>query len=219
MKFNRSLGLTIVAAALVTAYGCGKEEPKKADTPAAAARTRNARSSVVKIGHAGPTTGPQAHLGKDNENGARLAIDDANAKNIMIDGKKIKFELDAEDDQADPKQGTIVAQKLVDAKVAGVVGHLNSGTTIPASKLYSEAGIPLISPSATNPEVHAAGLQDRVPRHGQRRAAGQRHRQGSRDHARRQEDRHHRRQDRVRRGPRRRNREGRQGRRRNDRRA
>ena len=90
-----------------------------------------------------------------------------------IGGKKVKFELVSEDDQADPKTATIVAQKLVDAKVAGVIGHLNSGTTIPASKIYADAGIPQISPSATNPKYTAAGLQDRVPRDGERRAAGQ----------------------------------------------
>src|SRR5437867_4222719 len=155
MRLNRSLGLTLVAAALITAYGCSKEEPKKAaEAPAPAAP-----EVVVKIGHVGPTTGPQAHLGKDNENGARLAIDDANAKGVTIDGKKAKFELVAEDDQADPKQGTIVAQKLVDDKVAGVVGHLNSGTSIPASKIYSDAGIPQISPSATNPKLTLQGFK------------------------------------------------------------
>jgi len=98
-------------------------------------------------------------LGKDNENGARLAIEDANAKGVVIDGKKVKFDLVAEDDQADPKQGTTVAQKLVDAKVAGVVGHLNSGTSIPASKIYSDAGIPQISPSATNPKLTLQGFK------------------------------------------------------------
>ena len=115
---------------------------------------------TVKIGHVAPTTGPQAHLGKDNENGARMAIDDANGLNIVIDGKKIKFELDAQDDQADPKQGTIVAQKLVDDKVAGVVGHLNSGTSIPASKIYNDAGLPMISPSATNPKLTLQGFKN-----------------------------------------------------------
>jgi branched-chain amino acid transport system substrate-binding protein len=160
MEINRSLGLTIVAAALLTLYGCGKEEAKKAETTAPAVAAAPAMPEItVKIGHVAPTTGPQAHLGKDNENGARLAIDDANAKNIVIDGKKVKFELDAQDDQADPKQGTIVAQKLVDDKVAGVVGHLNSGTTIPASKLYSDAGIPEISPSATNPKYTLQGFK------------------------------------------------------------
>ena len=104
-------------------------------------------------------TGPQAHLGKDNENGARLAIDELNAQALEIGGAKIKFELVAEDDQADPKQGTIVAQKLVDAKVNGVIGHLNSGTTIPASKLYSDAGLPQISGSATNPTYTQQGFK------------------------------------------------------------
>jgi branched-chain amino acid transport system substrate-binding protein len=77
----------------------------------------------------------------------------------MIGGKVLKLELIPEDDQADPKQGTIVAQKLVDAKVAAVVGHLNSGTTIPASKIYSDAGIPQISPSATNPKYTEQGFK------------------------------------------------------------
>ena len=104
-------------------------------------------------------TGPQAHLGKDNENGARLAIDELNAQNIEIGGAKVKFDLLAEDDQSDPKQGTIVAQKLADAKVNGVVGHLNSGTTIPASKIYSDAGIPQISGSATNPRYTQQGFK------------------------------------------------------------
>ena len=89
---------------------------------------------VVKIGHVGPTSGGIAHLGKDNENGARMAIDELNAKGVTIGGKKVKFELLAEDDGGDPKQGTAAAQKLVDSKVAGVVGHLNSGTSIPARR-------------------------------------------------------------------------------------
>ena len=114
---------------------------------------------VVKIGHVGPTSGGIAHLGKDNENGARMAIDELNAKGVMIGGKKAKFELLAEDDAGDPKQGTAAAQKLVDSKVAGVVGHLNSGTSIPASKVYSDAGIPQISPSATNPKFTRQGYK------------------------------------------------------------
>jgi branched-chain amino acid transport system substrate-binding protein len=115
---------------------------------------------VVKIGHVGPTTGGIAHLGKDNENGAKLAIEDLNAKGLTIGGKKIKFELVAEDDAADPKTGTTVAQKLVDAKVNVVIGHLNSGTTIPASKIYNDAGIPQISPSATNPKYTQQGFKN-----------------------------------------------------------
>ena len=106
-------------------------------------------SLTVRIGAAAPLTGPQAHLGKDNENGTRMAIEDANAKGISIGGKKVHFELVSEDDQADPKTATIVAQKLVDDNVSGVIRHLNSGTTIPAAKIYSDNGIPQISPSAT----------------------------------------------------------------------
>lgn len=114
---------------------------------------------VIKIGHVGPLSGPSAHLGKDNENGARLAIEELNTKGISIGGKKVKFELLAEDDAADPKQGTAAAQKLVDQKVNGIVGHLNSGTSIPASKIYSDAGVPQISPSSTNPKFTRQGYK------------------------------------------------------------
>ncbi|HLD13641.1 MAG TPA: ABC transporter substrate-binding protein, partial [Burkholderiales bacterium] len=75
---------------------------------------------IVKIGSVAPLTGPQAHLGRDNDNGARLALDEINAKGLTIGGKKVRFELMSEDDQADPKTATIVAQKLVDAQVKGV---------------------------------------------------------------------------------------------------
>ncbi len=118
-----------------------------------------AQEAIVKIGHVGPVSGAQAHYGRDNENGARLAIDDLNAQAIKIGGKKIKFELVAEDDAADPKQGTAVAQKLCDAKVNGVVGHLNSGTTIPAAKVYDSCGLPMVTPSATNPQLTALGYK------------------------------------------------------------
>ncbi|RQO55328.1 branched chain amino acid ABC transporter substrate-binding protein [Paucibacter sp. KBW04] len=118
-----------------------------------------AQDLVVKIGHVGPTSGAIAHLGKDNELGARMAITELNAKGVMIGGKKAKFELLAEDDAGDPKQGTAAAQKLADAKVNGVIGHLNSGTTIPASKIYFDAGIPQISPSATNPKYTRNGYK------------------------------------------------------------
>jgi branched-chain amino acid transport system substrate-binding protein len=118
-----------------------------------------AAQTVVRIGHVAPLTGAIAHLGKDNELGARMAIEELNAKGIKIGGQAIKFELMSEDDGADPKQGTAAAQKLVDAKVAGVIGHLNSGTTIPASRIYSDAGIPQISPSATNPKYTQQGFK------------------------------------------------------------
>ncbi len=118
-----------------------------------------AQDMVVKIGHVGPVSGPQAHYGKDNENGARMAIDDLNAKGVTIGGKKVKFELVAEDDAADPKQGTAAATKLCDMKVNGIVGHLNSGTTLPASKIYNDCGIPHITPSSTNPKITQNGYK------------------------------------------------------------
>src|SRR5476649_375648 len=114
---------------------------------------------VVKLGHVGPLTGGIAHLGKDNENGARLAVDEANAKGIKLGGKKVRFELMAEDDQADPKLGPVIAQKFADAKAAGVVGHLNSGVTIPSSAIYNQAGIPMITGSSTNPALTEQGFK------------------------------------------------------------
>ena len=153
------LAVSLLAAALAMA-GCSKEAPKTEAKKADAGKAASALAAEVKIGHVGPLTGGIAHLGKDNENGARLAVEEANAAGIKIDGKDVKFTFVAEDDQADPKVGTTVAQKLVDAKVAGVVGHLNSGTSIPASPIYNQAGIPVISGSATNPKLTEQGFKN-----------------------------------------------------------
>ena len=126
---------------------------------AAMAGMVSAQEQVVRIGHVAPMSGAQAHYGKDNENGTRMAIEDLNKQGVTIGGKKIKFEIQAEDDAADPKQGTAAAQKLCDAKVAGVVGHLNSGTTIPASKIYNDCGIPHVTGAATNPDLTKPGYK------------------------------------------------------------
>jgi branched-chain amino acid transport system substrate-binding protein len=151
--------LSVVALSVAAAFALSACGQKEAPAPVAAPAAPVAQPEiVVKLGHVAPMTGPQAHLGKDNENGALLAIEELNSSGIEIGGAKVKFELLAEDDQADPKQGSIVAQKLVDAKVNGVIGHLNSGTTIPASKLYADAGIPQISGSATNPKYTQQGF-------------------------------------------------------------
>jgi branched-chain amino acid transport system substrate-binding protein len=153
---NSKLAIAVVAALALAA--CGQQKPPaKAQSGAAGAQ---AGSLEVKIGHVGPLTGGIAHLGKDNENGARLAVEEANAAGIKIDGKAVKFALVAEDDQADPKVGTTVAQKFVDAKVSGIVGHLNSGVTIPASAIYNQAGIPMITGSATNPKLTEQGFKN-----------------------------------------------------------
>lgn len=106
-------------------------------------------TDTVRIGVVAPLTGPQAHLGKDIENGARLAIDEINAGKPVLGGKPVRFELLVEDDQADPRTATIVGQKLVDNGVKAVIGHLNSGASIPASKIYSDAGIAQVSPVST----------------------------------------------------------------------
>jgi branched-chain amino acid transport system substrate-binding protein len=144
MKIN----LALVAAAALALVACGDKEEAAG----------GGDTMVVKIGHVGPTSGAIAHLGKDNENGGRMAIEELNAAGMTIGGKKVTFELLAEDDAADPKQGTAAAQKLVDAKVNGVIGHLNSGTTIPASSIYHDARLPQISPSATNPKYTRQGF-------------------------------------------------------------
>jgi len=138
----------LVLAAMLVA-SCGKKETAE----------KSSDSVVIKIGNVAPLTGPNAHLGKDNENGARLAVEEVNAQGLVINGKKVTLEFVGEDDASDPKQGTQVAQKLVDQKVVAVVGHLNSGVSIPASKIYSEAGIAQISPSSTNPEYTNQGFK------------------------------------------------------------
>ena len=147
MRTELKLALVAAAVALVA---CGQKNEPAADAAGAAL--------VVKIGHVGATSGAVAHLGKDNENGARLAIDELNAAGVQIGGKVARFELMAEDDAADPKQATAAAQKLVDAGVNGVVGHLTSGATVPASQIYHEAGIVQITPSSTNPKYTRQGF-------------------------------------------------------------
>jgi len=163
MQIPRTLGLTLVAAALVTVYGCGQKTETKSETKtttAPAAAPAAEETVTIKIGHAGPLTGGIAHLGKDDENGVHLAVDEANDKKLKVGGKTVKWEMQSEDDQADPKLGPTIAQKFVDAKVAGVIGHLNSGVSIPASAVYNQANMPMISGSATNPKLTEQGFKD-----------------------------------------------------------
>ncbi|MFF7063026.1 ABC transporter substrate-binding protein [Pseudomonas sp. NPDC008258] len=117
-----------------------------------------ADSEIVRIGFAGPLTGPSAHQGQDVEHGIQIAVEEANQQQLKIGDKVAQFKLVSEDDVADPRTGTAVAQRLVDSKVAVVIGHYNSGTSIPASKIYAAAGIPQISPSATNPTLTRQGI-------------------------------------------------------------
>lgn len=115
--------------------------------------------SVVRIGIAGPTSGVIGHLGRDNEYGARLAIEELNQSSFNIGGRVVTFELVSRDDRADPREGVAVARQLVEARVQGVVGHLISGTSIPAFKVYADAGIPSVAPAATNPKLTRQGLR------------------------------------------------------------
>jgi branched-chain amino acid transport system substrate-binding protein len=114
---------------------------------------------VVTIGHSAPLTGPQAPNGKDNENGARLAIEELNKSGVTVAGQKVTFKLDSQDDQADPKIGVQVAQKLVDDGVLAVVGPYNSGVAIPASRVYNTGGVPIL-PVASNPALTKQGFKN-----------------------------------------------------------
>jgi branched-chain amino acid transport system substrate-binding protein len=144
--------LVAISLCVACAASCGGEAPpSKAPS--------GPQPLTVTIGVAGPLTGGIAHQGKDDENGVALAIEQANARKLVIGGRPVTFRMMSEDDQGDPKIGTLVAQKFVDAKVAAVIGHLNSGVTIPASEIYARAGIPVISGSATNPALTERGLK------------------------------------------------------------
>ena len=144
------IAISVALAMGLSVSACGDKKPEGA---------ANNNNGVVKIGQSSPLTGPQAHIGKDNDNAVRLAIDEINAAKPSIDGKPVTFEVMSEDDQADPKTATIVAQRMIDAGIVGVVGHLNSGATIPASKVYSDNNIPQVSPSATAIKYTAQGFK------------------------------------------------------------
>ncbi len=118
-----------------------------------------AEDQVVKIGQSGPLSGPNAFAGKDNENGVRLALEELNAKKMVVGGKTLKFELMSEDDQCDAKAGVSVAQKFVDAGVKFVMGPYCSGVALPASRIYSEGDV-LVSTVGTNPKVTQRGYKN-----------------------------------------------------------
>jgi branched-chain amino acid transport system substrate-binding protein len=151
---NDGRRLWVALLALAAAAGCGPQEQK----PSASGQAKPAAEEVVRLGFAAPLTGPQAHYGKEMQNGIVLAVEELNAGRPSIGGRPVRFELVSEDDQADPKQGTAVAQRLVDAGISGMLGHFNSGTSIPASKIYAEHGIPQIA-MATAPAYTRNGYR------------------------------------------------------------
>lgn len=142
MQSTRKFKLLAASAAVLAGFAFG---------PAHAAGTE-----TVKLGFAAPLTGPQSHYGEDMKNGLTLALEEANKQGITLDGKTAKFVLVTRDDQADPRTAVQVAQQIVDEKVDGVLGHFNSGTSIPASSVYHDAGLPQIA-MATSPEYTAQG--------------------------------------------------------------
>lgn len=117
-----------------------------------------ADTQIVKLGLSGPMTGPQAQYGKDFESGVLLAIDDFNATKPIVDGKETQFKLDSADDQADPRAGMVVSQKLLDDGVKAMFGPFNSGVAIPASAIFAKAGIPQMS-LATAPAFTRQGYK------------------------------------------------------------
>jgi branched-chain amino acid transport system substrate-binding protein len=146
----RSKALWALALAMAAA-GCG-------DKPAATTgggAGGGAGGAPIKIGVAGPKTGKEAKNGQDLIEGTTLAVEEWNAKGGVL-GRKI--EVVVRDDEAAEKNATTVATELIDAGVAGVVGHFNSGCTLPASKLYKDAGVPMITPASTNPTVTDRGF-------------------------------------------------------------
>jgi branched-chain amino acid transport system substrate-binding protein len=114
------------------------------------------KEDIIKIGIAGPMTGDQAKMGMDFKNGATLAVEEWNSKGGIL-GKKI--ELVISDDQHDPKQAVSIANKMINDGVVGVIGHFNSSCSIPASDVYHRAGIPMITPGSTNPQLTEKGYQ------------------------------------------------------------
>ena len=143
VRTSCSLSLALVAVSLASAHAADAEKPL-----------------VVRIAHGGPVSGPIAALGKDEENGVRMAIDELNARKLQLGGRPVHWKLEAGDDAGDPGQATALARRFCDKKVAAVVGHLQSGTTLPAAKIYNECGIPNITPAATNPAITEAGYDD-----------------------------------------------------------
>ncbi|WP_218081824.1 branched-chain amino acid ABC transporter substrate-binding protein [Anthocerotibacter panamensis] len=116
------------------------------------------KSSQVLIGVAAPLSGPNAAFGDDVLGGAKLAVAEANAQGGLA-GRRV--ELVPADDQADPRQAVIVAQKLVNTPgLVGVIGHANSGASLPASAIYQRAGLAMITPASTSPLLTEQGFHN-----------------------------------------------------------
>src|SRR6185503_8881578 len=138
---KRALTCWLLAVGILVA-GCGKRDEGGAPSQAA---PKSKPAGTIKLGVAAPLTGSYAKIGGDMVNGTILAIEQKNAAGGVL-GRQI--ELVKRDDQGEPKQAVAVARELTDARVSAVVGHFNSGCTIPASEIYSDAKIPAITPAS-----------------------------------------------------------------------
>lgn len=138
MKRFRFIFILFIAALAFIPVGCKKKE------------------DVIKIGVAGPMTGDQAKMGTDFRNGVALAVEEWNAKGGLFAKKIVAL---VADDQHDPKQAVAVANKLVNDGASGIIGHFNSSCSIPASDVYNRAGIPMITPASTNPQLTEKGYR------------------------------------------------------------
>lgn len=144
MKIYKLLSLALVSALALSTAGCGSASDDS--------------QKKVKIGFAAPLTGDNALYGEGMKRAVQLAIDEANADQRTQDAG-IVFELKAEDDAGDPKQAVNVANSLVgDQSVVAVVGHFNSGCTIPASPVYERAEMAMVTVS-TNPQITSQGYK------------------------------------------------------------
>lgn len=156
---NKIINASLIAATAASIAACGGNDKPAAESSAPAA-TAASGDITVKIGSANPLTGPFAHWGRDADNGVQLAIEEANASGITLGGQKVKFQVVSEDDQADPKTATQVAQRFIDGGVVAIVGHLTSGAAIPASRIYSDAGVPMVAGSVTSPKFTQQGYNN-----------------------------------------------------------
>ncbi len=139
--------LAVLALALT---GCGAQSEQPAEGTAG--------STAVKIGFAAPLTGDNAVYGEGMKRAVELAIEEANASD-EAKAKGITFEIKAEDDAGDPKQAVNVANALAgDTGVVALVGHFNSGCSIPASPVYNEANMAMVTVSS-NPQLTSQGYK------------------------------------------------------------
>ena len=149
--------LSTMALALAA---CNQDSGGQAKSGSSSEAAANGDGITVTIGTVNPLTGPFTHWGVDSANGIKMAIEDANAKKLVWDGKPVTFKLISEDDIADPRIATQMADRLVDAKVSAVVGHFTTSTAMPASLVYHTAGIPHITYSVTGAKFTQQGLDN-----------------------------------------------------------